>query len=140
MAAKPWAICQLRAGRALDSFSGFVGTFNYIAKFVANLTGADGIEIDTSAGDDQPVIRLKGGIANISVKKYGDTYQLVSGGSGDSAEETVIATFVKQSVVTNVSYDEGTHQFSQQKRDIFLIAPVGDESDSAVFTAYPASE
>ena len=87
--ARPGIICKLRKGKVIDNFNGFVDTFNWIADFVANLTGKDGVEVDRS-DESRPVIR----------------------GSGASSGGGAISIAADQIVVTSVTDGDTNNPYS----------------------------
>lgn len=57
---KPPVICKLEEGKLIDTFDGFVTSWNWLAESLHNLKGGDNIDIDWQDGS-HPVINSKGG-------------------------------------------------------------------------------
>jgi len=52
---KPSVICKLKEGKLIDTFEGFVTSWNWLAESLHNLKGGEGVTIDWQDGS-HPII------------------------------------------------------------------------------------
>ena len=111
MAKKPAIPCELERGKFIGGQRGFVDTFNWLVSFCSNLSGKNGIKVDTS-DSERPVIKPDAGSAIDGIE-----------------------------VVVRVEYDEATHTFKQFKRKLAGVMKFADkgETEETVFVATPIS-
>lgn len=59
MTKRPATICKLEPGRLIDTFDGYVTSWNWIAQSMFNLKGGSNVEIDWQDGE-HPIINFAG--------------------------------------------------------------------------------